>query len=798
MRDLLTITRRELAAYCNSPIGAIFLIVFTLIASGLFVTQFFLFPVADLRGLFSTMPFILCVFIPAVTMRLWAEERASNTVEMLMTFPMRPMSLVLGKYLAALSFLLLALASTLVLPLMIMALGRPDLGQIASSYLGAVLMGAFFLAVGQLVSGFAKDQIVAFVLSLLVCFGLFLLGTDFVATALDGWIEGLGALLKELLGATEHYTVFTRGIVELTDVAYFVIWTLLCLFLNGLFLEGRGRKNFVSMFGLATVLCLALGLTFNGLAGDMTLGRFDWTEGRIHTISPASKRILAGLTSPVQVTYYVTPAADMPTEIKTLERDVEDRLEELRLASGGRMTFKLVHMHAANVLPGSSAQEAAGGLEQRMLEKGVEPFSVSAMRQTGSVSNLIYSSLGVAYKDKPEEIIPRIVPDTLGELEYYLVSTVFRLTREHDPVVAMLGGQEFQTLAQVLGQEKYDVRPTMLAPQSPLPQNADVYLFMQPADWNARQAWELQHLLATGHKVILAAQTSMWDYSVQQGQMNITRIPLNTGLDGMLGSLGLTLEQPVLMDTRSVPIRVATSQLDQLFGGGMSLNLPMQIMVTKDTMNADDPLTARLDNVFCMWGSALTLDEQKLAANSLNATVLMSSGPQSWLAPVQGALSQAQIQPGADQQSYPLMVRLSGQFPLPAATPPAWPANPQEQGSQPNAATPAEAPVDMSARPGELLVIGGSSMFGNDLIQHNIDVIMNAVDAMAHGTDLVQIRSKKVPDRIIVDLPPAVAAMWKIVTYCLPALFIAGLSLTNAWRRRRRRALYEEHLRSLS
>lgn len=143
MRDLITIMRRELAEYCNSPIGAIFLVVFALIASGLFVTEFFLFPVAELRGLFQVLPFMLCVFVPAVAMRLWAEERSSNTMEMLLTFPMHPMSLVLGKYLAGFCFLLLALASTLLLPLMVTALGRPDFGQIASSYLGAILLGGF-------------------------------------------------------------------------------------------------------------------------------------------------------------------------------------------------------------------------------------------------------------------------------------------------------------------------------------------------------------------------------------------------------------------------------------------------------------------------------------------------------------------------------------------------------------------------------------------------------------------------------------------------------------------------------
>ncbi len=791
MRNLMTIMRRELGAYFNSPIGAIFLIVFTLIASGLFVTEFFLFPVAELRSFFNTIPFILCVFVPAVTMRLWAEERASNTVEMLLTFPMRPMALVLGKYLAGLCFLLLALASTLILPLMLAALGQPDFGQMASSYLGAILLGGFFLALGQLVSGFAKDQIVAFVLSLLACFALFLLGTNFAATALDAWIDGLGSLLRELLGATGHYTVFSRGIIEMTDAAYFLVWTALFLILNGLHIEGRGRKNFGGLFALCVGLCLGIGLVFNGLTSDMSLGRFDWTEGRIHTVSPASTRILADLTVPVQVTYYVTPEEDMPTEIKTLERDVLDRLEELRLASHGKLIYKRVHMHAANVLAGGpldQPQKSADGLEQRMLEKGIEPFSVSAMRQTGSVSDLIYSAIGVAYKDKPEEIIPRIVPDSLGELEYYLVSTAFRLTQAKKPVVAMVGGEQFGLLNQVLEQEKFQVRPVTVSTQDPLPQDADVLLVMQPTALNDRQVWEIQRALASGRKTILAAQTSQWDYNMAQGNIAITRIPLSTGLENMLGQWGVSLESKVLMDEQSVPIRVARSQVDQMFGGGMSLKLPTQIMLTKDSMNADDPLTARLNDLFFLWGSAITLDQGKLTAAGLNSTVLISSSPRSWLTEVSDTLTQAQITaPAANATSFPVAIRLTGQFPAPAEPAPAWPEAED---------APAEQHLETIPAPGELLVIGGSSMFGDEMLQHNVDLIMNAVDAMAYGPDLIQIRGKKMPDRVIMDVSPASATTWKILAYGLPTAVIAGLALSRAWNRKRRRALFAQRMRN--
>jgi len=791
VRDLITIMRRELAEYCNSPIGAIFLVVFALIASGLFVTEFFLFPVAELRGLFQVLPFMLCVFVPAVAMRLWAEERSSNTMEMLLTFPMHPMSLVLGKYLAGFCFLLLALASTLLLPLMVTALGRPDFGQIASSYLGAILLGGFFLALGQLVSGFARDQIVAFVLSLLACFGIFLLGTNFAATALDSWIGGLGTLLRELLGVTGRYGVFARGIVEVADLAFFLVWVALFLFLNGLHIEGRGRRGFAAFFTLCAGLCLGIGLFCNALLSDVSLARFDWTEGRIHSVSPASQRILAGLSVPVQISYYVTPEEDMPTEIKTLERDVLDRLEELRLVSGGKLTYKRVHMRAANVVGGDPL--AAQGpntdpLEKRMLEKGVEPFSVSAMRQTGSVSDLIYSSLGVAYKDAPEVIIPRIVPDSLSDLEYMLVSTVFRLTRSREPVVAVVGGEGFDLLNRVLQQEKYRIRPVALSSQDSVPADADVLLVLQPTAMNERQAWELGRTLAAGQKTIMAVQTGQWDYDLAQGSMAVNFTPLDSGLDRLFDTFGVSVDSRILMDEQNTAIRVARNQFDQMVGGGLSVKLPIQIVLTKDNMSPDDPITTRLDNLFYLWGAALNLDSEKLSRIGLHPTVLVSSSSRSWLAEAKSHLIQSQITPPAvGQASRPVAARISGQFPVPADPPPAWP-------DAENA--PAEAVLERPLAPGELILIGGAAMFGDDMLQNNVDFLMNAVDFLAYGPELLQIRGKRLPTRLIFDIDPQTATIWKLITYCLPALAIAGLALSRIWSRNRRRVQYARGMRT--
>mgnify|MGYP001294738612 CR=1 FL=1 len=136
IRKVLMIFSKEMAGYFNSSIAYIFLIIFTLLNGGLFMTQFFVIGRADMRSFFYGLPMLLCIFLPAVSMRLWAEEKRGNTQELLLTFPMAPHELVLGKFLASFCFYLLALACTAPVPLMLMVLGQPDLGPILGGYIG--------------------------------------------------------------------------------------------------------------------------------------------------------------------------------------------------------------------------------------------------------------------------------------------------------------------------------------------------------------------------------------------------------------------------------------------------------------------------------------------------------------------------------------------------------------------------------------------------------------------------------------------------------------------------------------
>jgi len=203
------------------------------------------------------------------------------------------------------------------------------------------LLGSFFLAIGIFISGLVQEQIVAFILAVLSCFVIFMAGTDFIASFLDGWISGLGTFLKNYVGAAQHLNSFAKGVIDLKDALYFVIGSAVFLLLNGFFLESRLRPRAKFTFTMAVLICVIGLVTYNWLVYDLNLGRFDITEDKLYTVSDSAKSILKDLKAPVSVNLYITPVEKMPTSFKTLEADIVGKLEELKVAARNKFDFKV-------------------------------------------------------------------------------------------------------------------------------------------------------------------------------------------------------------------------------------------------------------------------------------------------------------------------------------------------------------------------------------------------------------------------------------------------------------------------
>ncbi|HOJ33610.1 MAG TPA: Gldg family protein [Candidatus Hydrogenedentes bacterium] len=833
MNNVLTIFRRDLKAFYTSPIGYIFMIVFLLISVGLYMTTFFAFPVADMRNFFGNLPILLCVFIPAVTMRVWAEERKENTWEMLLTFPMRAWELSLGKFLATFAFFVATLAATLTVPIMLARLGNPDNGAVLGGYIGTCLLGAFFLSIGIFVSGFCKDQIVAFVVTLLVCFAIFLLGTDFVASYIDGVFPRLGTILSTAVGVVSHYTAFTRGVIEITDVLYFVVWTALFLGLNVMYIDGRNRPGARLNFSTATALCAAIGLLFNWLVAGQSFGRFDLTENKIYTVSQATRNILASLDAPVQVKVYITPKNEMPASMSKLEQDITDKLDELRVASGGKLQFSTVYLRAANVVAKAQdlgleekeeKKDESKVIEERMLDKGVVPFQVQTMEADQVSNKLIYSSIGVGYRDKKEEIIPQIIPDNLNELEYRLMNIVFKLTREKAPVVALVAPRdtvppEMRQLYMQMGQpvpesmdpfslvqkwlehEKYDVRRVDLTKTSKLPDEYDVLVVLNPRELNDRQRYEINRALVSGKSVVMAVQQYDWDYRVTRNRLSLSQNDNRPEVNPLLEAYGLGVSKDILMDVNHVPLNISTGSLADLLGLGQPVNLPTHIVVTSSTMNQDVSITNWLATVLYLWGTAINLDKDKLASLGLNYQVLMSTTDRAWTvagdAPSEALNTALTQEPPEKGTQYPLMVMVTGQFPdaYKDKPRPAWPPVQPRPGMPPIPDDDKEeAPATpVTPAPGKLILIGCAQAFTDNLLRSvdNKDLLLNSIDAAALGDELVNIRGKKPVNRAIERPDTGTRFFWKAVNYVGINALVAAVGVAVAILRRRSRIRYE-------
>jgi len=238
-KGLNVVFSRELSAYFDSPIAYIYAAVFLVLSCTTFMNSFFLDAVVDMSAYFEVLPFLLIPFIPAITMRAWAEEHAQHTFEMLMTLPLHPAQIVVGKYAAALAFYSTVLLGSLPIVIMLVFLGQPDLGMIAASYLGAVLLGAFFLSFGLFASGLTRDQIVAFVLATLIGFAFVLSGHEKVVEVLDGLAPALqlGTWLYDSVSVLPHYETFGRGVVALADLIYFALMSSFFVLMNYISLQ---------------------------------------------------------------------------------------------------------------------------------------------------------------------------------------------------------------------------------------------------------------------------------------------------------------------------------------------------------------------------------------------------------------------------------------------------------------------------------------------------------------------------------------------------------------------------------
>ena len=241
IRNTKGIIKRELAGYFGSPVAYVFLVIF-LVLCGFFtfyVSHFYELEQADLRAFFEWHPWIFLFLVPAVGMRLWADERRTGTIELILTLPVTLPEVVVGKFIAAWLFIGLGLFLTFPLVLTVSYLGDPDLGAVFCAYLGSFLLAGAYLSVGSMTSSMTRNQVISFILSVIICLFLVLAGWPPVIEILSGWSPQW--LINVISGFSfmPHFQSMERGVLDLRDIIYYISVIFFMLFSNGVVLQNR-------------------------------------------------------------------------------------------------------------------------------------------------------------------------------------------------------------------------------------------------------------------------------------------------------------------------------------------------------------------------------------------------------------------------------------------------------------------------------------------------------------------------------------------------------------------------------
>jgi ABC-2 type transport system permease protein len=755
--------KRNFVAYFSNPTGYVFICVFVLLGSlaAFWPPEFFNSNLANLDQLNRYLPAILLVFIPAITMSVWAEERRQGTDELLLTIPASDQEVVFGKYLACVGIYTVALMFSMICNLIILQLwGTPDRGLFFANYLGYWFVGLAMLAVGMVASFLTSNLTVGFILGLLF-------NAPLALADQSGLVMGPKAAgLVRHFGVAEHFSDFGRGVVSLSAVAFFLGVVAVCLYMAMVLIGRRhwiGRRDEPFM-GLHYV-ARALGLTA-AVIGAVSVARafdvpVDLTEERISSLAPDTRKLLRGLDAkrPVEITAYVSPAEDVPEDYTQTRLNLLNMLRQVERLGGGKVRVEVVPTE-----PNSEAAALASQLY------GIEPVTVlSRERGTFREKQLF---LGLAVTSGLEKVV---VPffDRGTPVEYELirsVCTAAQAQRKRLGVVTtdadLFGGFDMMTGQQRPRQaivdeleRQYDV--VQVDPANPITERYDVLLAVQPSSLGPEPMGHLVEAVRNGQPVAIFEDPL---------PVLMAGIP-GTGQPRRGGGGPMAMFQPQGqpkgdLDSlwRTLGVKLLAREGRPAFGGGgpdpllvwqeynphPKLELPNEFVFIDGALggegdrvaafNASEPVTAGLQEVLFPFPGAVLKDD----AADVQWTPLVRTGTRSGTIEVEQVMAnrgdarqlRAFEKPGSDSMTLAAIVERK----------PSEPPADQEAGGQPAAEPrPIRAAIvaDIDLMDGRIFGLRDrpDEVFALDF--DNIAFVLNILDQLAGDDRFLEIRKRK-------------------------------------------------------
>ena len=590
---LFALVKKDIKSYFDQPAAYILIVPFVAVLSYVFFSQALITAEASLRPLFTvdfqidnpSLPWLLAIFVPAATMKLLAEENRDGTLELLLTHPIRGWIVLLSKFLSGFIFVAFAILATIGIPVAVQTAGNLDIGAAAGQYVGSLFLAASFVSIGLFTSSLTRNQVVAFILGLSLTMLLMIMGLDIVAVTLP---QQLASLLQDLSPVT-HFSSVARGVIHLRDVLYFI--ALVSTFLSATFLIVRGRtlshrstqyRNL--QLGTAGLIIFSLLI---GWSGSSIEGRFDLTEDRLFTISPATSDIVEDLDDILTLEFYESQEPAIPIALAT--RDVGDFLEDFASGSDGKV--KLVRR-----FPDEDDDEL-----RKAQIAGVPPRQFNVRSQGELQIKASYLGLSMTYVDQ-RETIPFI--NSFDGFEYRMASLINRMVEDQKKSVAFLTGHGqagpsggYQTFAALLT-DSYEVREIDASEDPAIDlSGVDVLIVGGPTQSIPDEtAGTILEYLTNGGKALLMIDSVL----VDQSQL-IARENRNSFRD-LPEKFGVIVENDLVFDLQSNETLSFGTQVGSVF-------LPYPYWVRAPVI--DKKVAGNVESAILPWASSLGISESQ-------------------------------------------------------------------------------------------------------------------------------------------------------------------------------------------
>jgi ABC-2 type transport system permease protein len=739
------IFRRNFFSYLGSPTGYVFIIVFIALSSiaAFWVPAFFTNNLADLSTLNELFPLLLILFIPAITMSSWAEERKQGTDELLLTLPATDPEIVVGKYLSVLGIYSVALLFSLTNVLLLWYLGSPDLGVMIGTYLGYWFLGGALISLAMIASQLTSSQTVAFILGALFCaVPVFLnrAGTV-VGGKVQDWLEGVGV--------SASFLDLASGVVSLQAILYFAAFAAVFLYANLMLLARRhvDKGDQLAHLGTRAFCLMVIGVSLGILTGRFgSHGRVDLTQERLHSLSAQTKTIIDKIDPgrPVYIQAYISP--EVPQQYAEQRQTLVSLLKEFEAISGGRIQLRIVDTERYS--PEARQAEDQFGIKAATVRESVE-----GEEDTEGVY------LGVAFTCGADSVVIPFFSRGLS-VEYELTRSVGTVSGNQRRKVGiantdakLFGGLDFQTMSQspeweIVGELKRQYDVVQVSVDAPITEKVDCLIVAQVSSLTQPQMNNLMAYIRQGGPSLLFDDPfPQFNPRLAPGE------PKSSGRQPMMGMMPPPPSEPkgdVAKFYSELGFQFPTETLiwDTYNPHPKFRMAPREILfIDHDRFSQSDPITSGLQEMVILNGGEVRAQ----GAMPLTFTPLLMTTPDS------GGIFKNQL----FQNNFFGLQRVEPRYGLPRGQPATLAAHikgaipaPAPAPGQPPAGPPANVNVvfvaDLDCISNlffQLRAEGAESAGG--LTLDNITFVLNCVDVLAGDESYVELRKRRPKHRTL-------------------------------------------------